>query len=113
MFVTPAFAQAAGGGTTDLLTSFFPIILLVIIFWFFIFRPQQKRAKEHKAMLGAVRRGDTIITNGGLVGKVVRVKEDAMDLEVEISEGVRVKIVRTMITDVRSKPEPVNDNAAK
>ncbi len=113
MFVTPAFAQAAGGSATDLLSSFFPIILLVIIFWFFIFRPQQKRAKEHKAMLAAVRRGDTIVTNGGLVAKVVRVKDDSMDLDVEIADGVKVKVVRTMITDVRSKPEPVNDNTEK
>ncbi len=109
MFVTPAYAQAAGGGAGDILTSFFPIILLILIFWFFIFRPQQKRAKEHQNMLGAIRRGDTIVTTGGLVGKVVRVKEDA-DLEVEIADGVKVKVVRNMVADVRSKPEPVNDN---
>ena len=113
MFVTPAFAQTAGGGATDLLTSFFPIILLIIIFWFFIFRPQQRRAKEHKAMLAAVRRGDTIVTTGGLIGKVMRVKEDSTDLDIEIADGVRVKIVRSMLSDVRSKPEPVNDNKQK
>ena len=112
MFVTPAYAQPVGGGTIDLLSSFFPIILLIIIFWFFIFRPQQKRAKEHREMLGAVRRGDIIVTTGGLVGKIVRVKEDS-DLEVEIADGVRVKVVRSMISDVRSKPEPVNDNSGK
>ncbi len=108
MSFTPVYAQA-GGGATDLLSSFFPIILLIIIFWFFIFRPQQKRAKAHQAMLGAVRRGDTIVTTGGLVGKVTKVTEDA-DLQVEIATGVKVKVVRNMISDVRSKPEPVNDN---
>lgn len=111
MFVTPAFAQAAGGagGTTDLLTSLAPILILVVIFWFLIFRPQQKRLKEHKAMIAAVRRGDTIVTVGGLVGKVSKVQENE-DLEVEIAQGVKVKIVSSMISDVRSKPEPVNDN---
>lgn len=110
MFVTPAFAQTAGGaGTMDLLSSFVPIILLIVIFWFLIFRPQQKRAKEHQNMLNSIRRGDTIVTSGGLVGKVIRVKEGE-DLEVEIADGVRVKLVRGMVTDVRSKSEPVNDN---
>ncbi len=107
MLFTPVYAQAAGGG--DILTSFFPIILLIIIFWFFIFRPQQKRAKAHQEMLGAVRRGDTIVTTGGLVGKVTKVTDGA-DLQVEIAKGVKVNIVRTMLSDVRSKPEPVNDN---
>lgn len=91
------------------LIQFMPIILLVVIFWFFIFRPQQKRAKEHQAMLNAVTRGDTIITTGGLVGKVSKAA-DGEDLEVEVASGVKVKIVRSMVADVRSKPEPVNDN---
>lgn len=111
MFVTPAYAQAGGSvGTGDILVQFFPIILLVVIFWFFIFRPQQKRAKAHREMLNNVRRGDTVITTGGLVGKVTKVTDDA-DLDVEIADGVKVKIVRSMLADVRSKTEPVNDNA--
>lgn len=115
MFVTPAFAQAAGGagaGAGDIITSLAPILILIVIFWFLIFRPQQKRAKEHQAMLGAVRRGDTIVTTGGLVGKVTKVVENE-DLEVEIAQGVKVKVVRSMIADVRSKSEPVNDNTGK
>jgi len=108
MNFTPVYAQAVGGGA-DLITSFFPIILLIIIFWFFIFRPQQKRAKAHQAMLSSVRRGDVIVSTGGLVGKVTKVRED-LDLDVEIAKGVKVKIVRTMIADIRTKPEPVNDN---
>lgn len=91
------------------LVQLMPIILLVVIFWFFIFRPQQKRAKEHQAMLSAVTRGDTIVTTGGLVGKVTKAA-DGEDLDVEIAQGVKVKVVRAMVADVRSKPEPVNDN---
>ena len=108
MNLTPVYAQAVGGGA-DLITSFFPIILLIIIFWFFIFRPQQKRAKAHQAMLDSVRRGDVVVTTGGLIGKVTKVREDS-DLEVEIAQGVKVKVVRSMIADIRTKPEPVNDN---
>ena len=105
MFISPAFAQATGAaGAGGLLSSLAPMIILVVIFWFLIFRPQQKRAKAHQAMLMAVVRGDTVVTNGGLVGKVTKVV-DGDDLEVEVSKGVKVKIVRTMIADVRSKPE--------
>lgn len=109
MFVTPAFAQAGGAGAGDILTSLAPILILIVIFWLLIFRPQRKRMKEHQAMLGAVRRGDTIVTTGGLVGKVTKVVEGE-DLEVEIAQGTKVKVVRSMISDVRSKSEPVNDN---
>ncbi len=113
MFITPALAQsAAPGGAGDILSSLAPIIILVIIFWFLIFRPQQKRAKAHQAMLAAVVRGDTVVTNGGLVGKVTKVV-DGDDLEIEVSKGVKVKIVRTMLADVRSKPEAVSAKTDK
>jgi len=115
MFVTPAFAQAAGAapsmGAGDLLIQFAPILLLVVIFWLLIFRPQQKRMKAHQAMLGSISRGDTIVTTGGIVGKVTKAV-DGEDLEVEIAQGTRVKIARSGITDVRSKSTPVNDNKA-
>lgn len=118
MFVTPAFAQAAGaaapGGALDpsgILVQLAPILILVVIFWLLIFRPQQKRAREQKAMLAAVRRGDTVITSGGIIGKVTKSVEGE-DLEVEISQGVKVKLLRSSIADVRSKAEPVNDNKA-
>ncbi len=116
MFVTQAFAQAApgaapaaGGGMTDILVQLAPILLLVVIFYLLIFRPQQKRVKAQQAMLGAIRRGDTVVTTGGIVGKVTKAV-DGEDLEVEIATGVKVKLVRGMISDVRSKAEPVNDN---
>ena len=118
MFVTPAYAQAAGtaapGGILDPsgpLFQLLPILVLVVIFWFLIFRPQQKRAREQKAMLNAIRRGDTVVTTGGIIGKVSKAV-DGEDLEVEIAPGVKVKMLRGMITDVRSKAEPVNDNKA-
>ncbi|WEJ60285.1 preprotein translocase subunit YajC [Devosia sp. FJ2-5-3] len=114
MFVTPAFAQDAGaaagpGGFADILIQLMPIALLVVIFWLLIFRPQQKRLKAQQAMLSAIRRGDTVVTTGGLIGKVTKAV-DGEDLEVEISQGVKVKVVRGMVADVRSKAEPVNDN---
>jgi preprotein translocase subunit YajC len=108
-----AFAQAApaptGGGALDIFTSLMPILLLIVIFWLLIFRPQQKRMKQQQEMLKAIRRGDTVVTSGGIVGKVTKAV-DGEDLEVEIAPNTRVKIVRHMVSDVRSKAEPVNDN---
>lgn len=99
-----------GVGAFDLVSSLLPILLLVVIFWFLIFRPQQKRMKQQQEMLKAIRRGDTVVTSGGIVGKVTKAV-DGEDLEVEIAPNTRVKIVRHMVSDVRSKAEPVNDNA--
>ena len=116
LFVTPAYAQAAGaaapGGALDpsgIVLQFAPILVLVVIFWLLIFRPQQKRAREQKAMLNAITRGDTVVTSGGIVGKVTKAV-DGEDLEVEIAPTVKVRLVRGMISDVRTKAEPVNDN---
>jgi len=113
MFVTPAYAQAgaAGGGTAGILGS--PIIMMVlifVIFYFLLIRPQQKRAKEHAGMVKALRRGDQVVTAGGLVAKVTKVgAEDDNEIEVEISHGVKVKLIRSTITAVLSKTEPAND----
>jgi preprotein translocase subunit YajC len=93
----------------DIIVQFAPILLLVVIFWLLIFRPQQKRMKAQQAMLAAIRRGDTVVTTGGIVGKVTKAVEGE-DLEVEVAQGVKVKVVRGMVADVRSKAEPVNDN---
>lgn len=106
MFVSPAYAQGLGGG--DAFTSFVPLILIFVIFYFFLIRPQQKKAKEHKGMLAALRRGDQVITQGGVYGKVIKVKDD--EAEVEIADGVKVRVVKGTIAAVVSKTEPANDN---
>ena len=111
MFVTPAYAQAAGeaGGSGFSLGSFMPLILIFVIFYFLLIRPQQKRAKEHKLTVANLRRGDQVVTAGGVIAKVTKVIDDD-ELEVEISKGVKVKLVRSTITGVLSKTEPANDN---
>lgn len=105
MFATPAFAQAAGGGAGGAFASFVPLILIFAIMYFLLIRPQQKRAKEHQKMVAAVRRGDQVVTAGGLIGKVTKVRDDG-EIEVELSEGVKVRVVQNTIAQVRSKTEP-------
>ena len=92
----------------DAIAQFVPLILLFAIMYFLLIRPQQKKVKEHQAMVGAVRRGDQVVTQGGLIGKVTKVKEDN-ELEVEIADGVKVRVVQSTLADVRSKTEPAND----
>ncbi|MFC7704075.1 preprotein translocase subunit YajC [Plastorhodobacter daqingensis] len=104
MFVTPAYAQAAGGAASAF-TSFVPLILIFAIMYFLLIRPQQKKLKEHRTMVEALRRGDQIVTAGGLIGKVSKVKEDG-ELEVEIADGVRVRVVRHTVAQVLNKTEP-------
>src|SRR5829696_7265406 len=107
LFITPAFAQGApAGGGTDIILQFVPFILIFVIMWFLIIRPQQRRVRTHQEMVKNVRRGDTVVTSGGIVGKVTKATEDP-ELEVEIADGVRVKLVRGMISEVRTKGEPV------
>jgi preprotein translocase subunit YajC len=111
MFITPAFAQASPfGGEASLITQLLPFILIFVIMYFLILRPQQKRVKAHQEMVKNVRRGDTVVTSGGLVGKVTKVIDDDQ-IEVELAEGIRVRQVRTMVSDVRAKGEPVRDEA--
>ena len=105
MFVTPAFAQAAGGGGAAAITSFMPLILIFGIMYILLIRPQQKKLKEHKTMVEALRRGDQVLTQGGIIGKVTKVNEDGI-LEVEIADGVRVRTPRSTIAQVMSKTEP-------
>jgi preprotein translocase subunit YajC len=105
--ITPAFAQGASVPGGDMILQFLPFILIFVIMWFLIIRPQQRRVKEHREMVNNVRRGDTIVTTGGIVGKVTRAAEDAPELEVEIADGVKVKLVRGMISEVRTRGEPV------
>ncbi|MCG8447868.1 MAG: preprotein translocase subunit YajC [Hyphomicrobiales bacterium] len=110
MFISPAYAQGAGGGGGDFLLQLLPFILIFVIIYFLIIRPQQRRVKEHQEMVSSVRRGDTVVTGGGLVGKVSKLIDDR-EVQVEIAEGVRVRVVRAMISDVRARGEPVGDDA--
>ena len=106
MLITPAYAQAAaGGGAFGALSSFMPLVLIFGIMYFLLIRPQQKKAKEHRAMVEALRRGDQILTQGGIIGKVVKVKEDG-EVEVEIAEGVKVRVLKGTVAQVLSKTEP-------
>ena len=104
--ITPAFAQGAAAPGGDMVLQFVPFVLIFVIMWFLIIRPQQRRVKEHREMVNNVRRGDTIVTSGGIVGKVTKATDDP-ELEVEIADGVRVKLVRGMISEVRTRGEPV------
>lgn len=104
MFVTPAYAQAAGGAA-GALGSFVPLILIFGIMYFLLIRPQQKKLKNHKAMVEAVRRGDQVVTQGGIIAKVSKVKEDG-EIEVEIATGVKVRVIKSTITQVLTKTEP-------
>jgi preprotein translocase subunit YajC len=85
--------------------QFVPLILIFVIMYFLLIRPQQKKLKEHKAMVEALRRGDQVVTQGGLIGKVAKVKDDN-EIEVELAEGVKVRVVRSTIAQVLSKTEP-------
>src|SRR5882672_11914464 len=110
MFVTPAFAQSSllGG---DTLGMFIPFVLIIVMMYFLILRPQQKKVKDHNELVKNLRRGDTVVTSGGLVGKVTKVVDDDQ-IEVEISDGVRVRQVRSMVSGVRAKGEPVKDEGS-
>ena len=117
MFFTPAYAQtaagAAGPGGFDIaqLQTFGLPVLLVILFYFMILRPQQKRAKEHQALIAGVKRGDTVVMASGMIGKVTKV-EDA-EVQVEIAPGVNVKVIKSTLSDVRTRGEPVANDSAK
>jgi preprotein translocase subunit YajC len=108
MFITPAYAQGAPAGGSDMLVSLLPFIAIFVIMYFLILRPQQKRVKAHTEMVKNLRRGDTVITNGGVIGKISKVIDDH-EVEVEIAEGVKIRQVKQMVTEVRAKGEPVKE----
>ena len=108
MFATPAYAQAAGGAGSAF-ASFVPLILIFAIMYFLLIRPQQKKVKEHQAMVAALRRGDQVVTQGGVIGKVSKVKEDGSnEIEVEIAEGVKVRVIKNTVAQVLNKTEPAS-----
>jgi preprotein translocase subunit YajC len=105
MFISPAYAQVLGGSQDTLTTFVLPMALIFVVFYFFMIRPQQQKQKQMKSMLDALRRGDKVVTAGGVIGSIVKADND--EVQVEIAEGVRVRVVRSTITTVLSKPQPV------
>jgi preprotein translocase subunit YajC len=114
MFISPAYAQAAGGGAADVLPQLMLMAAVFVVFYFLLIRPQQKKVKEHKAMIDALKRGDRIVTSGGLIGTIQRIVSDR-EAVLEIGDGVRVRIMRAMISEVMAKTEPLaaDDKAEK
>lgn len=107
--ITPAYAQAAGGGGADFLVQLVPLFLIIAVMYFFAIRPQQQRVAAHRQMVANLRRGDTVITAGGMIGKVVKLTDD--EATVELADNVRVRVIRATIQDVRAKGEPAaNEN---
>jgi preprotein translocase subunit YajC len=110
MLISPAYAQGTGG-STDFLIQLVPILLMFVIFYLLLLRPQQQKLKAHRELVANLRRGDTVVTSGGLVGKVTKVIDDDQ-IEVEVATDVRVRQMRSMIADVRAKGEPVKEESA-
>jgi preprotein translocase subunit YajC len=115
MFISPAFAQGSPlsglGGGDSMIMNVLPLVLVFIIFYFLMIRPNQRRLKLHQEMVKNMRRGDTVVTSGGLIGKITKVVDDDQ-VEVEIADNVRVRLIRQMVTDVRAKGEPVKEEGA-
>jgi preprotein translocase subunit YajC len=113
LFITPAFAQASGAaGGGNFLIQLLPFVMILGIMYFLIIRPQQKRLKEHRDMISSVKRGDTVVTSGGIIGKVTRVIGDG-ELQVEIADGVRVRVVRSTVSEVRVRGDARDAEAKK
>ena len=112
MFISPAFAQSAptGGGADMFLINILPIVLIFAIIYFLMIRPQQQRMKAHQLMVSNVKRGDVVVTSGGIIGKVTKVKDDG-EIEVEIADNTRVRVVKDTIAQVRVKGEPAKETA--
>lgn len=108
MFISPAYAQTTG---FDIMNSgIIPIILMFVIFYFLLLRPQQQKVKQHREMVANLRRGDTVVTAGGIVGKVTKVRDDN-EIEVEIADNTRVRVIKGTVSEVRTRGEPVKESA--
>ena len=105
MLISTAYAQGTGMFDQNALIQFLPLILIFVVFYFLLIRPQQRKAKDHKTMLDALRRGDRIVTGGGIIGTVARV-DSPEEITVDIADGVRVRVLRSTITSVLAKPDP-------
>ena len=112
MLTAPAFAQAGGGAPPGFdLISLLPLVLIFVVFYFLLIRPQQKKMKEHREMLGALKRNDRVVTAGGIVATITKVKEGSDEIEAEIAPNVKVTLVRGTITSVL-RPEAANDSGS-
>lgn len=109
MLITPAYAQAPGG-SGDFLIQLVPILLMFVIFYFLLLRPQQQRQKSLREMITNLRRGDIVVTSGGIIGKVTKVRDDN-EIEVEIADNTRVRVIKGTVAEVRAKGEPVKEGA--
>ncbi|MFA5957849.1 preprotein translocase subunit YajC [Hyphomicrobium sp.] len=110
MFTTSAFAQAGGPSAMDPLGGLLiPMLLMLGIFYFLLIRPQSQRAKQLRERVNSVRRGDTVVTSGGMVGKVTKASDTSDEIEVELAENFKVRIVKSTLLEVRTKGEPVKD----
>jgi preprotein translocase subunit YajC len=107
MLISTAHAQAAGGGG-DMISALLPLVLIFAVFWFLVLRPQQKRMKDHKALVAGVKRGDNVVTGGGIHGKVTKVLDDET-CQIEIADDVRIKVVKSTLQAVVDKTEPAGD----
>jgi preprotein translocase subunit YajC len=110
MFATPAYAStgAASSGGMGMLVQMFPLLLIFVIFYFLLIRPQQQRVKQHRALVDAVKKNDVAITGGGILGKVTKVEDN--EVEIEIATGVRIRVVKSMLSDIRPfGTKPAND----
>jgi preprotein translocase subunit YajC len=112
MFISPAYAQALGDSTSSSIMSIAPLVLIFVVFYFFLIRPQQTKAKEHKAMLEALRRGDRVVTGGGIIGSVAKVVND-QEVLIDIADNTRIRVLRSTIASVLAKTEPVAAKDAK
>ena len=106
MFISQAWAQGAAGGGSDFIVQLFPLVLIFIVFYFLLIRPQQSKLKQQREMLAGVKRGDRVVTGGGIIGLVTKVIGDN-ELQVELAEGVRVRIIKQTITDILTRGESV------
>jgi preprotein translocase subunit YajC len=107
MLISPAYAQTAGGGGEAGLISLLPLVLIFVVFYFLLIRPQQRKMKTHRAMVDALRRGDRVVTGGGIIGTVSKVVSDT-EVQVEVAEGVRLRVLKHTIQEVLSKTEPAD-----
>ncbi len=112
MLISPAYAQAAGDSGGGGMLQLLPLVLIFVVFYFLLIRPQQKKAKMHRNMVEAVKRGDKVITGGGLLGTVTKAPE-GNEIQVEIADGVRVKVMRHTLQEILTKPAPASKAGAK